>query len=262
MPVVPPALGNPYPTVGLIFQFARQRVNDMLNTVDGDLLISGDDPAPYTQTMLTSAWRWYQAKCASAGVETMKKTIVLYGLPVQATQDAADEAYVTWLGCSDGVNQYDGPALPQDLIQPVSVRFRQSGQMNFCEPVEQATDGLPGYLRYDVYDWRDDGMYFYAPQFVRDMKLQYAAYRPDLDATNEAALVPMMFCEDCLGARLGFEFANARKPGGAGATSLSSWSEKAFEEGAGSRTSRRRQRGNFKRIPYSGRRARVFYPVH
>ena len=262
MPIVPPPLGNPYPTVGLIFQFARQRVNDMINGVDGDLLTSGNDPAPYSQTMLTSAWRWYQAKCAMAGVETLKKTAVLYGLPVQATQDAANEAYITWLGCSDGVNQFPAPALPQDLIQPTSIACRQSGESSFGDPMRQATDGLPGYLAYDVYEWRDDGMYFYAPQFARDMKLSYAAYRADLDATNEASLVPMMFCEDCLGARVAFEFANARKPGGAGASALAAWANTAFDVGGGGGASRRKQRANIRRIPYSGRRARVFYPVH
>lgn len=249
MPVVPGAGGNPYPTVGSVMNVARARVNDMMNDANGDLL---PNDAPYAQTYLSAAWRWYQDKCSTVGVETLIRVAVLEGIPARASNDAADESWVTWAGCSDGEGQFDSPALPQDLIQPLSIWRRMSGNLDFlASPMTQATDGLPVLMDTHVFDWRDDGMYFFGEQYAQDFKLRYSAYRADLNVLLPDSLVPMMRCEDCLGARVAFEFASAR--GAAQAPAMEAWAEKAFAEGAGSRTNRRKQRQNIRRVGYSGR---------
>lgn len=255
MPLVSPTLGNPYPTVNAIMDVARARVNDMMNDTSGDLL---SNDAPASQTYLTAAWHWYQDKCADAGVETLIKEIVLYGIPLSASTDTADQAHVTWMGCSDGVNQYETPALPQDLIQPLSVWRRQTGMEAVFNLMTQATDGLPTWFDYTVFDWRDDGMYYYACSYAQDFKIRYSAYRAELLLTQPDSLVPMMRCENCLGARIAFEFANPR--GAAQAPAMEAWADKAFDEGAAQRTSRRKQRQSLRRIPYSRRGCGLPYP--
>jgi hypothetical protein len=258
MGTIVPAGGNPYPRISDIMNTARSRVNDMINDVDGDLLTND---APYAQTYLSDAWTWYQDRCADVGVETLIKEVVLQGLPATASRDTADQAWLTWLGCSDGVNQFDLPQLPQDLIQPLSIWRRQTQTTNAFALMRQAEDGLPIGRDPNVFDWRDDGVYFYAPTFAQDFRIRYAAYRADLNVLVPTMFVPMMRCRDCLGARVAFEYASAR--GSAQAPAMEAWAESAFMNGAATRTSRRKQRQTLRRRPYSGGRRGGwgFWPV-
>lgn len=270
MPGLPSPTGNPYPTIECVMNVARARVNDMMNDTAGDLLA---DDVPASQVYLTAAWKWLQRRCTTAGVETFLKEITIYSLPVQATNDVANQAWITWLGCSDGVNQYELPRLPQDMIHPLSVWQRLSLGANpdgsFSQNsspfylMVQAQDGLPRWLDYNVYDWRSDGMYFYAPTWLRDLQIRYSAYRQELSlATNSPTdtpatrTVPIMMCEDCLGSRIAFEFANAR--GSAQAPAMEAWADKAFETITLGSTQRKMRRST-RRKPYS-RRGRNFGP--
>lgn len=227
---------------------ARVRVDDAANDLSGDLLA---DDAPATGTLLNAAWRWLQGKAYTAGVETPIQEVVLSGLPARGSSDTQFQAYVTWLGCGDGLNQYEQPILPQDMIQPLSVWRRQSGQNGSFGLMTQATDGLPVWMDSNVYDWRQDGMYFYAASYAQDLRIRYAAFWPELDIKKPQTSVRMMMCEDCLSARIAFEYANLR--GAAGAAGLSQMAEDAFATIA-QRTSRRKQRATFTRIRYGGER--------
>lgn len=244
---VPPATGNPYPIIDDVMNSARARINDMVNDTAGDLLV---DSAPYAQTYLTNAWSWLQRKCATAGVETFIREITLYGLPARYNNDPANQAWLTWLGSSDGFNQYTLPVLPQDMIFPLSVWRRQTGMMLPFNLMTQAADGLPRIIDCNIYDWRDDGMFFYAALYSQDFQMRYSAYRPPLDITQPTQNVPIMMCEDCLGARVAFEFANAR--GSAGAPGLKAWADEAFDTIRLGNT-RRRERRSLRRIPYNRR---------
>lgn len=247
--------GSPYPSINSVMNTARSRVNDMMNDVDGDLL---SNDAPYAQTFLTSAWKWYQARCDTAGVQTFIRSVMLSGLPARATNDVGNEGWITWTGCSDGVNQFDGPVLPQDMISPKSIWRRRSLPLNSdgstpenshaLELMTQAVDGLPVYLDTNVYDWREDGIYFYGTNYAQDWKFRYSAYRAPLDITQPDLLVPMMMCEDCLGARVAFEFANAR--GATQAPAMEAWAETAFNT-TSQRATRIKQRQSIRRQGYS-----------
>ncbi len=232
MPIVPTG-GSPYPTINEVMDIARARVNDMMNGTSGDLLAND---VPSSQTYLTAAWKWYQARCDTAGVQTFKRVVTLYGIPTRANDDVANESWITWAGCSDGVNQFEGPVLPQDMISPKSFWRRQSlPPINDVIPpnsyrfdlMSQATDGLPPYLDCNVYEWREDGLYFYGASVPQDFKMSYSAYRAPLDIAQPDYQVPMMMCEDCLGSRVAFEFANAR--GAAQAPTMEAWAETAFQ---------------------------------
>jgi hypothetical protein len=242
--------GNPYPTINEVMEFARARVNDMMNDVNGDLL---SNDAPYAQTYLTSAWKWYQSKCDTAGVQTFIRSVVLSGIPQRSNDDVGNEGWITWSGCSDGVNQFSSPVLPQDMISPKSIWRRPyvaQGATNTSafELMTQAVDGLPVYLDCNVYDWREDGIYFYGAQYAQDWKFRYSAYRAPLIITRPDDLVPMMMCEDCLGARVAFEFANAR--GATQAPAMEAWAETAFNT-TSQRATRIKQRQSIRRQGYS-----------
>lgn len=255
--------GSPYPTVNEVMNIARSRVNDMMNDTAGDLLAND---APASQTHLTAAWKWYQARCDTAGVQTFKKTVPIFGIPVRASNDVAFESWISWEGCSDGVNQFEGPTLPPDMISPKSIWRRPNvpnGQIDASNSAQfqlmfQAVDGLPAYLETNWYEWRDDGLYMYFDTYVQDLKLSYSAYRAPLDITLPNSVVPMMFSEDCLGARIAFEFANSR--GAAQAPAMAAWAETAFNT-ISQRASRIKGRQSIRRQGYSGRlNRRSLYP--
>lgn len=256
MPLVDPG-GSPYPTVNEVMNIARMRVNDMMNGTEGDLLAND---APASQTSLTAAWRWYQARCDTAGVQTFKKVITLFGVPRRATNDVAFESWITWTGYSDGVNQFDSPVLPSDMISPKSFWRRRTmsigddgiippNDAGFCLMV-QAVDGLPVVMDCNVYEWRDDGLYFYAAEYAQDIKMSYSAYRPALNISLPDSQIPMMFCEDCLGSRVAFEYASSR--GATQAPAMEAWAETAFGTIA-QRATRIKGRQSIRRISYTGR---------
>lgn len=247
MPEVPAATTNPYPTIELVMNNARSRVNDMINSASGDLLA---DDIPASQTYLTSAWNWLQRQCATAGVETFKREVTLFGIPQRASEDIANQCWITWLGCSDGVNQSPQPCLPQDMILPLSVWRRQAGTTAYFLPMILANDGLPRLFDTNVFDWREDGLYFYGEQWAQDLQLRYSAYRPALDIAKPETTVPIMMCDDCMGWRVAFEFANAR--GADQAAQLKGLADDAFTTIKLGST-QRRQRQNLRRQPYNRR---------
>jgi hypothetical protein len=120
----------------------------------------------------------------------------------------------------------------------------------------QAQDGLPRWFDFNVYDWRHDGLYFSAPAYQRDLLIRYSAALIDLDITLPDQQVPIMMCEDALGSRVAFEFANAR--GAVQAPSVKQWADDAFEIIV-QRTTRRKMRQSIRRKPYSRRGSGNFF---
>jgi hypothetical protein len=248
---------NPYPSINEVMNVARSRVGDMMNDAEGDLLTND---APYAGTYLNSAWEWYQARCDTAGVQTFIRSVGIFGLPARSNDDVSNEGWITWTGCSDGVFQFDTPTLPQDMISPKSIwRRKSTGSINPAEfeLMEQAIDGLPARLDCNVYDWREDGIYFYGANYAQDWKFRYSAYRAALDITRPDDLVPMMMCKDCLGARVGFEFANAR--GATQAPAMEAWAETAFNT-TSQRATRIKQRQSIRRQGFSTGSGHNRYP--
>jgi hypothetical protein len=246
MPIVTLPVGSPFPTVGDVMNLARVRVNDVMNDLSGDLLANS---SPEAQPILNASWRWLQGKAATAGVETDIRKVVIQSFPVRASDDVANEASISWTGASDGVYSFTQPALPSDMIIPLSLHRRPSYPPNSeFVLMEQATSGMPGYIDTNIYDWHDNAINFFAETYVQDFRLRYAAMRPSLDITLPLSTVPMMMCENCLAERIAFEF--TRKRGGTESATLELGADNAFEIIA-QRTSRRKQRQTIRRKPYT-----------
>jgi hypothetical protein len=257
VPIVPIPAGNPYPTINEVMNIARARVNDMMNDAIGDEL-ANDVPA--SQVYLSAAWKWFQSRCDTAGVQPFTQVAMLYGIPARASNDLGNECSISWAACSDGVNTFGGPLLPQDMIAPKSVWRRQYQQpdSNGAQTLNssplclmtQAPDGLPVWMDTNTIDIRDDAIYFYGELYAQDWKFRYSAYRPALDITQPTAQIPMMMCEDCLGARIAFEFASAR--GAVQAPAMEAWAETAFNT-VTQRAARIKMRQTIRRRGYTGR---------
>ncbi len=233
---------------------ARVRVNDTGIDLTGDLLANDQ---PYTETLLNSAWRWLQVRSANAGIETEKKVVVLQGIPVAFSLDPANQSMVSWSGCTDGVNQFDTPVLPADLLLPLEMYRRASPTAGgvggpFLEEMKQTDDGLRSYLS-SRYDWRSDGLYFNGRNVPTDIWIRYSALRPKLTIDDPVQAVPVMRCENALSARIAYEFAAMR--GAAQAASLAALADAEFDMISLGST-RKNQRRSLRRRPFSGGRRR------
>lgn len=242
MPILP-AAGSPYTPISTVIELARVRANDAGLSIDGELLADGQ---PYLSRMVNGAWKWLQARAATAGVETYIREAIITGVPYAS--EWGNQMFMNWEGCGEvGGGEQDSPALPADLIMPLSV-WVQTSNYPYCE-MQQASDGLPVCPRPDVYDWRMDGMYFYGYQnAVTNLRIRYSAAFQDFDLEQDPP-IPMLYAEDCLAWRIVFEFANAR--GGTQAASVAQMAEDAFQTLA-QRTSRKNQRRSLRRQPYGG----------
>lgn len=247
MPVVPAAVVSPYPTVEAVMNRARVRVDDTALGLSGELLA---DTMPYSETLLNLAWDWLQTRMANAGIELTIREVIITGLPIAANVagNAPAVAALTWLGCTDGVNQYDQPNLPADLNMPLDVH-RDNG--NGFVLMSQADNGLTDYTRLLDYDWRSDGMYFFPTDTPTNFRVRYSAkFAPLSLATAATTLVPVLFCEDALSARVAFEFCNMR--GAAQTVAMQQLADAAFQMLA-QRTARKNERRSLRRLPYSNR---------
>lgn len=243
MGVLPP-LGSPYSPISAIVQMARVRANDAGLTIDGELLANDQ---PYLSRMVNAAWKWLQARAATSGIETYIKEVFISGIPAADTW--GNQCFINWQGSGEfnGI-EMDGPALPPDLIMPLTVWF-----MPINSPIysmaKQSSDGLPTWTDSWQYDWRTDGMYFYGFQNqTLTMRIRYTAAFGDLNIEQDSP-VPMFYSDDCLAWRIVYEFANAR--GGAQAPMLQQAADDAFDTFA-QRTGRKNQRRTLRRLAYAG----------
>lgn len=247
----PPPNQPPYDDVETILNFARVIANDCGLSLAGNLL---SDAQPYTYTMLNIAWRKLQSKLANNAIEEFPQEIIVSGVPAQAMsalQDMGIQSYLDFSGYNDGVSVYDSVRLPPDLEIPLRLWERVAGQKTEFIPMFPAIDGLPtepkgGLLR--VWEWRDDAIYFLGSSQPVDLRIRYKRILPD--STTNTVVIPLIRCAVPLAYLLVEVFAAGR-----GSTILPVFNQEKDNEIKQliNSTTRKKQRSNFRRIPYSRR---------
>jgi hypothetical protein len=185
---LPPPLTAPYDQLEQVLQLGRVRLNDAIQSINGDILT---DQQPFTATMVTGAWRAFQEYLANMGSVRFKKPLVLFGFPPVASTDPASWTALTWSNFFDGVSYWVPPfasVLPQDMILPLKMWERQTGtQSQFdCAPMEQAVESLPDCRKgpfNGYWYWENDTLYMPGSIYSMDLRFEYAAYLADF-ATN------------------------------------------------------------------------------
>lgn len=185
MPVLNPLGTPPYDPLNTVLNAARVRLNDAIQSLGGDVLTNNQ---PFTQVMANIAWRRLQETLADLGYSRLRREAILTNCPVVASIDPASQVSVSWASYFDGVSYYSAPVLPQDLILPLRLWERPSGQNAEFAPMQNWLDGLPTRPKLGrnfVWEWREDAIYMPGALTVMDLRIRYAAYLPDFATVGE-----------------------------------------------------------------------------
>lgn len=254
MPVTPPIGNPPYDTLNTVLNAARVRLNDAIQSLSGDVL---QNTQPFTQVIANNAWRRLQETLANLGHSRLKRETILTNCPVAASVDPASQVSVSWASYFDGVSYYSAPVLPQDLILPLRLWERPSGQNAEFAPLENWLDGLPTRPKMGrnlIWEWREDAIWMPGAQTVMDLRIRYAAYLTDFATVGQTQWynqpVPILRSLDALSYYICSEAANPR--GDLDGSQFDSKAEAAakliFNREVGMK-----ERVNLRRIPRSGR---------
>lgn len=252
MPVLNTA---PYDNLNTTLDLARAIINDTALSSAGNLLKNDRN---YAVTYANSAYRYLQDELIDNGVETFPKEVELSNvLPVFDTTDPSVQVYISFDGYNDGDQNYQNPALPDDMIIPLRLWERQHNAtaQNFTA-MYPVNDGLPESqqksLKLLYWEWRTDRIYMLGANIANDLKLRYIAYLPDFesftdDDTFGSQPVLILRSLNAMAYLIAAEFAAAR-----GSPLADAFRAQAdtFIQKMTSRTARKKQRGNHRRIPY------------
>lgn len=217
MPIIPPVAVAPYDTVNTVLNTARVRLNDAIASLGGDVLTNAQ---PYTQQFANTAWRRMQDFLANLGYARLTQEVILTGLPPTESADPASQVWLNWSQYFDGVNYFappNTPVLPLDLILPLKVWERWTGQNAVFTPMEMWIDGIPTWTKQNrnlVWEWREDALYMPGSLNTMDLRIRYAAYLPDFITVGAVNWydqpVPIVRCLDALANYICYEVSNSR----------------------------------------------------
>lgn len=252
MPVISTA---PYDNLDTTLNLARAIINDSALSAAGNLLSNNRN---YAVTYSNSAYRYLQDELIDNGVETFPKEVEMDGvLKVFDATDPGMQVYISFDGYNNGNSNFANPALPVDMIIPLRLWERQAGVTSqIFTPMLPVNDGLPenqqkGFkLRF--WEWRTDRIYMLGANIANDLKLRYIAYLPDFEAYTDndtfgSQPVLILRSLNAMAYLIAAEFAAAR--GSPLADSFRSQAD-VFIQKMVSRTARKKQRGQHRRIPY------------
>jgi hypothetical protein len=235
-----------YNTADYVLNLARSIVNDAAESIEGDIL-SNDQP--YTFVYLNSAYQFLQDELVNNGEETFKKEVVLTGLLPVVNNDPATQVFIYDQGYNNGGTNFSTASLPNDLIVPLRLWERQSSTLNCFIPMGKVTDSLPSIPKQSyngLWEWRGDSIYMPGALLTTDIRFSYLAYLPDL--TDGTSTVQIRRATNALAYLTASEFALAR--GSAAAESLRGQGVEMIEQMT-TRTARGKQRGSYRRRPFS-----------
>ena len=250
---MPVLASSAYVTAEDVLNRIRVILNDS-EVAGGDVLT---DSAPYTFTLLDSAFERVQIELASVGVETLEAETWLIGLPIMPSTDPEARMIIDDSGTRiiypNGVGNTfaSSPILPVDLVMPMYVKERQTNTTQEAVRMFCKNDGLLSLPQQNFlidYQWRSDGLYTRGALQSQDLKIVYEKQLAKLAAATDP--VPIRGVTNAaayFGAEL---FAKSR-----GGVVSAQFKLDAMEEIFLLKqvAARRRQRKQVRRRPYSGR---------
>lgn len=235
-----------------------------LRTIMNDSEVQGGDvltdSAPFAFDLLNSGFERVQLELAKVGVEVSVETVWLIGLPSMPTVDPEARLVVaddgTHIVYPNGVGNadYDTPTLPTDMILPLKLWERQTGTTTFPNEMRQPNGGLleMNQMQFLVdWEWQTDELRFRGALQSQDVKLKYERALAKLAAPGDP--VPIRGVVNAAAYFAAYRFAQSR-----GGMIAPQFKQEANEEIflLQQLSTRRRQRKQVRRKPYSGRSGR------
>jgi hypothetical protein len=246
---VPIVSSPPYDTAGFILQQAIARSGDSgsPNGISGDLLNSAQ---PGVIQLLNGCYRDLQDRLISKGVETFNKYWEIDAIPPADTSNPSTAIYINYTGYFDGTNMQSDWFLPSDMIKPLELWERQTGN-NFWVPMTMAADSIstrPPMPFFHEWDWQNDTLYLPVANQTNDMKIKGLCYAPDITDTNSPILISR--CQTALAYLFLTEMAKQR----GGLELAAAWKADAdmWINAIVNRTARKEQYGSYFRLPFRG----------
>jgi hypothetical protein len=255
MPIIPPLNAPYYDSVEAILQFARVIANDAQLTIAGDLL---SDNQPYTLTMMNLAWRKLQDRLGNNAIEEFPQEFILQNVLPMDSSVSGDPGAQVWIGANgyfDGVTLQPLPALPPDMYIPLRLWERQTGTNQQFVPMFPTIDGLPSLTKtglFRIWEWRDDAIWLEGALQAIDIRLRYRRTLPDTTTVDDQ--IPLIRAAVALAYLIVEVFVTAR--GGTVLPAIVAQKEDAIKQLINV-TTRKRQRTNYRRLPYSRRGNRL-----
>lgn len=243
-------ISTPFDTAAYVCNAARVIVNDAGISLAGNLLA---DTQPYTVTLLNMAYRTLQEDLTDAGVETMAKETTIVGITASgAPTDPGIYAQLSYTGYNNGTANSATPTLPTDMVGPLRLQERTTGSTQQFIPMFPVNDGLPSrgkQSRLVEWDWRGDSIWLVGATQSNDIRIRYNQFLPELilAGVGSPSAVLILRSDRALAYKIAQIFAEGRGSELAGSFEAS---YEKFLAKITSRTARRKQRGQHRRIPY------------
>jgi len=215
---------------------------------EGQIITDNTVISPFTQPFLNSAIR--------------EDNVIFTNCPIvnsptngPGAYDPAVQTYLGFNGFFDGVQIWQSPALPGDVITVERVWERQTGTNNPFVPMIQPVFGLPSVNqgpRNKVWEWRNDSIWMPGTISPVDLRLRYWCSLPTFFGSNidfDNTYVPIIDCTDAVAYKTAYKYATMLgSPGAAGVGTESA--RQMFQ--LKNQHVRRMQSMDFERIPYRG----------
>lgn len=208
----------------------------------------------FSYQYLNSAFRYLQNELTVNGIETWVSEVILTGLGATAIVDPSTQVSLTDAGYFDGTILNAAPQLPVDMVGPLRLWERMTGQTAAVfVPMKQANDGLPQITqtaRFQIFEWRQDGIYMPGAMQSNDLRIRYNRIMQEVVYDTDP--IPIRNSKDALAYLTAWEYAITSGDSMIAETLMTA--AKSFIDQICTLSGRRNQRGSHRRAGYSARR--------
>lgn len=211
----------PYDTLETVVTMARVRLNDAIQSINGEVLT---DTAGFTLYVINVAWRRLQQLLVNYNTSIFQLETALSNVPAFVGTDQGVRVWFNFVNYFDGNALQTAPVFPQNFISPLSLWERVHGGTGNYFPMDQVVNGLPTTTRKSLnglWEWRGETIYMPGATGTTDILMQYCGFLADFVAPGTTAFslqpVPIMRCADPFAWFIVSEMARSRGDMDAGA---------------------------------------------
>lgn len=216
---------SPYPTLSDVLNASRVPIDDCIINIGGQILTNSAD---FTPILVNLAYRKMQQFLISLGwVRFVVQNDIIPNVPPAANEDTALNVTLSWSGYNDGVTPSSSPALPQNLLKPLHLAGRASGDSPNTDAFIDIDGPETGIVRLpsvpkqnwnQFWIWNNDQINMNGALTTTDIRVDFLSFFPNFITSPfpGSQVVPILNCEDALSAWIDYVFSDARGDSDAG----------------------------------------------